>query len=70
MLAHPLICIAMVFGFSLVIIVGTLNVMHDLFDRTFYPTPLMPDDSLDDGQLLMGETASNAGDDRITRSRS
>jgi hypothetical protein len=68
MLTHPLICIAMVFGFSFVIIVGTLNVMHDLFDRTLYPTPLMHDDSLDEGELLTEETASKDGNQRITRS--
>jgi hypothetical protein len=70
MLAHSLISIAMVFGFSFVIIVGTLNVMHDLFDRTLYPTPLMPDDSVDDGKLLTEETVSNAGNQRITLSGS
>jgi hypothetical protein len=68
MLAHSLISIAMVFGFSFVIIGGTLNVMHDLFDRTLYPTPLMPDDRLDEGKLSTEETASNAENQQITQS--
>jgi hypothetical protein len=70
MLAHPLISIAMVFGFCFVIIVGTLNVMHELFDRSFYPTPLMPDDSRDEEQLLTEERASNDGNRRSTWSYS
>jgi hypothetical protein len=57
---HVLISIVLVFGFSLVLILGLLSVMQALLDRIICRPPWIFDENPDPEQLHQSQTASHS----------